>query len=102
MENDSSPPVTKGPVEGGGIDLGEGEGKGCDVDLPGIIMRHMISSAIRELGSTTMRRQIFEHIGRKLTPLIIIFSSMFILMILLISLTLFMVILVFLYIRHHV
>jgi hypothetical protein len=59
----------------------------------------MLSTAIRELGSDDMMRQVFEQLGRKFTPIMLIAVALIALMLLICMLTLIVVIFIFIFMR---
>lgn len=70
-----------------------------DLDLPALIVRHMLSTAIRELSSDDMMRQVFEKLWRKFTPIMLIGVALIALILLICMLTFIVVIFIFIFMR---
>ena len=70
-----------------------------DLDLPALIVRHMLSTAIRELSSDDMMRQVFEKLWRKFTPIMLIVVALIALILLICMLTFIVVIFIFIFMR---
>lgn len=70
-----------------------------DLDLPALLVRHMLSTAIRELSSDDMMRQLFEQLGRKFMPVLLIGVALIALILLICMLTLIIVVIIFVFMR---
>jgi hypothetical protein len=68
-------------------------------DLPALLVRHMLSTAIRELSSDDMMRQLFEQLGRKFMPVLLIGVALIALILLICMLTLIVVVIIFVFMR---